>query len=251
MNRGGPFGAPPTPKAGAVSPQGTDTELWQRPREGGLYQWAGVWQRESQGQERASHGSSRREPLQVCGHAGWGSHGEARTTFGSLSANTAGSKHLLLHLSSSHCLQAFLSNSRDCPHTLFLICVYLSLQKAQRNLLHTAAKYNKTQASEEFSQLVPYDWSPISPSTFLLILFIITQAVWSSQSYQFPQIHFQIAILERARAPDQAVSAWHNPRHYWWLPWNAGVQLARPSARAAKTQPQQGSGEEKVLIHSL
>lgn len=84
--------------------------------------------------------------------------GEDRTTFCSLSANTAGSKHLLPHLSSSHCLRAFLLNSRDCPHTLFLICVYLSLQKAQRNLLHTAAKCNKTQApEEEFSQLVPYD----------------------------------------------------------------------------------------------
>lgn len=40
--------------------------------------------------------------------AGVRAHGEARTTFCSLSANTAGSKHLLLHLSSNHCLQALL-----------------------------------------------------------------------------------------------------------------------------------------------
>lgn len=178
--------------------------------------------------------------------------GEDRTTFCSLSANTAGSKHLLPHLSSSHCLRAFLWNSRDCPHTLFLICVYLSLQKAQRNLLHTAAKCNKTQApEEEFSQLVPYDWSPISPSTFLLILLIIAQDARSSQSYQLPQTHFQVAIPERAWAPDQAVSAWQSPHHYWRLPWNAGVQLARPPGKAAKTQPQQRSGQGKVLIHSF
>lgn len=235
-----------TPKAGVVSPQGTDAGLCQWPREGGVYQWAGVWQRESHEQESIPH------QLPGCCCRCAGTRGSQNTTFCSLSANTAGSEHLLLHSPSSHCLQALLWNSRDCPHTLSLICVYLSLQKAQRNLLHTAAKYNKTQApEEELSQLVPYDWSPISPSTFLPILFIITQAAWSSQSYQLPQIHFQIAIPERAWAPDQAVPARHNPCHYWRLPWNAGVQLARPQARAAETQPQQRSGEGKGLIYSF
>lgn len=196
--------------------------------------------RESQGQEGAAHTSSRGCP------AGVRAAHRLGLTFCSLLANTAASEHLLLRFSSSHGLQASLWNSRDCPHSLFLIGVYSSLQKAQRNLLHTAAKYNKTQASEEeFSQLVPHDWSPISPSTFLLILFIITQAVWSSQSYQFPQIHFQITILKGAWAPDQAVSAWHSPRRYWRLPWNAGVQLARPEQGLPRPSPSRDQEKRK------
>lgn len=94
--------------------------------------------------------SSRRVPLEVWRHTGWGCRprtGETRTIFFGLSANTVVSKHLLLYLSSSHCPQAFLWNSRDYPHTLFLICVSLSLEKARRNLLHTPAKYNKTEYS--------------------------------------------------------------------------------------------------------
>lgn len=184
VNRGGVSDAPHTPKAGAVSPRGTGTD-WALPKaQGGRS--VSVSRRAKSKPRTGEHPTPAPE-----GAAAGVRAGEARTTFCSLSANTAGSKHLLLHLPSSHCLQAFLWNGRDCPHTLFLISVYLSLQKAQRNLLHTAAKYNKTQApKEEFSQLVPYNWSPISPSTFLIILLIITQAAWSSQSYQFPSNPF-------------------------------------------------------------
>lgn len=247
MGRGGTFKAHPTPKKGwrvCLSHRGTDIEHYPKaPR--GLRQSAGVWQTESQGQGRASTCSSWRVPLQVWRHIGWGCRPhawETRTIVFGLSANTVVCKHLLLsYLSSSRCPQAFLWNTRDYPHTLFLICVYSSLEKAQRTLFYTlqlnTTKLNTPASEEEFRQLVPYNWSPISPYTFLLIFSIITWAAWSSQSLQFPWIHFQMAILERAWALDQAVSAWCNPCHYWWLPWNARVQLAGPDQGLPRPSP--------------
>lgn len=93
--------------------------------------------------------SSWRVPPQAWRYIGLGCRPctrETRTTFFGLSANTVVSKHLLLCLPSSHCPQAFLWNSRNYPHMLFLICVYLSLEKAQRSLPYTPAKH-KTEYS--------------------------------------------------------------------------------------------------------
>lgn len=91
----------------------------------------------------------------------------------------------------------------------------------------STTKLTTPATEEEFRQLVPYNWSPFPPYTFLLILSVITRAAWSSRTCQFPPIHFQMAIPESAWALDQAVSAWCNPHRYWWLPWNTRVQLAR------------------------
>jgi len=119
------------------------------PRPRGLRQSTGVWQPKSQSIPPGATGG-------CCCYrrVGWGCRlrtGETSTIFLGLLANTVVSEHLLLYLSSSHCPQALLGNSRDYPHTLFLICVYLSLEKAQRSLLHTPAKYNKTEYSSSWS----------------------------------------------------------------------------------------------------